>query len=67
MTAVFSLGVMGLFRCLSGPDLTLVFGICLENCPFHPDFPVVLSIGSDDFLNFLSFCCDISHSVSEFC
>jgi len=25
---------------LSDPDLILVFGICLDNCPFHPDFPV---------------------------
>ena len=28
----------------SGPDLTLVPGIYLENCLFHPDFTVVLSI-----------------------
>ena len=41
---------------LSDPDLTLVFGMCLENCPFYPYFPV----GSDDFLNFLSFCCYVS-------
>ena len=26
-------------------DLTLVCGICLENHPFHLDFPVLLSIG----------------------
>ena len=39
---------MGLWDCLDGlsdPDLTLVPGIFLENCPFHPDFPVVLNIG----------------------
>ena len=33
--------------CLDGlydPDLTLVSGICLENCPFYLDFPVMLSI-----------------------
>ena len=30
---------------LSDPDLTLVPGICLENCPFHSGFPIVLSIG----------------------
>jgi hypothetical protein len=45
MAASISLGVMGLFRSFNDPDLTLVFGICVENCPFHPDFPVVLSIG----------------------
>ena len=46
MTASISLGVMGmLLDGLSDPDLTLVFGICIENCPFHPDFPVLLSIG----------------------
>jgi hypothetical protein len=40
MTASISLGIIGLFYGLSDPDLTLVFGICLENCPFYPDFPV---------------------------
>jgi len=45
MTASLSLGIMGLFRCLSDPDLTLVPDICLENCPFHSYFPVLLSIG----------------------
>jgi hypothetical protein len=30
---------------LSDPDLSLVPGICLESVPFHPDFPVLLSIG----------------------
>ena len=30
--------------CYSDPDLTLVLGICLENCPFHPGFSVVLRI-----------------------
>jgi hypothetical protein len=30
---------------LSDPDLMLVPGICLENCPFHPDFLVLFSIG----------------------
>ena len=37
----------GLWDCLdhlSDPDLNLVPGICLENCPFHPDFPILLSI-----------------------
>jgi hypothetical protein len=34
-----SLCDMGLF------DLTLVCGICLENHPFHPNVPVMLSIG----------------------
>ena len=45
MTPFISLGVMCLFRYLFDPDLLLVFGICLGNCPFHPDSPVVLSIG----------------------
>jgi len=38
---------------LSDPGLTLVPGICLENHPFHPDFPVLLKafvVGSDDLL-----------------
>jgi hypothetical protein len=43
MTASISLGDP--LDGLSDPDLTLVSGICLENCPFHPYFPVVLSIG----------------------
>jgi hypothetical protein len=30
---------------LCDSDLTFVFGICLENCPFHPNFPILLSIG----------------------
>ena len=30
---------------LSVPDLTLVFGICLKYCPFHPEIPVLLNIG----------------------
>jgi hypothetical protein len=33
------------FDGLSDPDLALVAVICLENCPFHPDFSVLLSIG----------------------
>jgi hypothetical protein len=36
---------LGLWYCLDGlfdPDLTLVPGICLENGPFHPEFPVLL-------------------------
>jgi hypothetical protein len=43
MTASISLGVMRMFS-LSDPDLTLVPDSCLENCPFQPDFPVLLSI-----------------------
>ena len=60
MTESISLGVMGLLNTLYDPDLSLVPGICLENCSFHPDFPVLLSlfvVGSDDFLDFLGFCC----------
>jgi hypothetical protein len=45
MNASISLGVMGLVNGLSGPDLNLVFGICLEKWAFHPDFPVLLNIG----------------------
>jgi hypothetical protein len=44
MTESISLGVMGLLNTLYDPDLSLVPGICLENCSFHPDFPVLLSI-----------------------
>ena len=44
MTASISLGMMDCLDGLSDPDLTLVPGICLENCPFHPGFPVLLSI-----------------------
>ena len=40
MTASISLGAIGLFRYLADLDLTLVIGICLENDPFHLDFPV---------------------------
>ena len=45
MTASTSLGIMGFLDGLSAPDLTLVFGMCLENLQFHPDFPVLLNIG----------------------
>jgi hypothetical protein len=33
------------FDPLPNLDLTLVSGICLENHPFHLDFPVLSSIG----------------------
>jgi hypothetical protein len=50
ITASISLGVIGCLDGLSDPELTLVIRICLENCPFHPDFSVVLSIvGSGNF------------------
>jgi hypothetical protein len=39
MTVSISLGDIGLFS-----SLTLFPGICLETCPFHPGFPVLLSI-----------------------
>ena len=46
---------------LTGPGLTLLSCICLGIHPFPPDFPALLSIGflvgSDDFLNYLSFSC----------
>ena len=45
MTASISLGVIGFFDDLSGPDLTMVSGICLEIYSFPSDFPVLLSIG----------------------
>ena len=35
MTASIPLGVMDCLYHLSYPDLTLVTGICLENCPFY--------------------------------
>jgi hypothetical protein len=48
---------ISLWECLdalSDPDLNLVPGICLENCPFHTDFLILWSIdfevGSDDFV-----------------
>jgi hypothetical protein len=44
MTASNSFGVMGCLDGLSNPDLTLVFSNCLENCPFNPDFPVLLNV-----------------------
>jgi hypothetical protein len=69
MTACISLWVRGQLDGLSDLDLTLVPGI-KENCPFHPDFPVLLSIvfvvGSYDFLDFLSFCSYVFILVSDF-
>ena len=55
-----SLCYMGLFRSFTCFDLILVPGICLENNPFHIDFPVLLIIGFCSriwwfFLNFLFF------------
>ena len=44
MIASISLGLWDYLDGYSDPDLTLVFGICVENCPFHPDFPVLLSL-----------------------
>jgi hypothetical protein len=45
MTASISLGIIGMFNGLSDPGLMFVFGVSLENCPLHPDFPALLSIG----------------------
>ena len=44
MTASISLGDLSLLNHLSGPDLTVVSGICLGICPFHRGFPVLFSI-----------------------
>ena len=66
MTAFISLGVMGL---LMWSDLTLVPGKCQENCPFHPGFPVLLTIGFYSrmiFLDFFGFCCYVSLFISDF-
>ena len=57
--------------CLPCPSLTLVSGICQGIHPFSSDFPALLSIGfdvvgSDDFLNFLSFSCYVSTFISDF-
>jgi hypothetical protein len=60
MAISISLGDIGLFS-LSDADLTLAPDMCLENCPFHADFPILLSIGF-----FLSFCCYISLFISDF-
>jgi hypothetical protein len=43
MTVSISLEDMALFR--SDPDLFLVPGICLENRPFYPGFPILFSVG----------------------
>jgi hypothetical protein len=45
MIASISLGLWDYLDGYSDPDLTLVFGICLENCPFYPDISGLLSIG----------------------
>jgi hypothetical protein len=64
MTVSISLGDIGRFRLLIWSCLTLLPGISLENFPFPPDFPVLLSIG---FCNWIwwffrspSFCCYVS-------
>jgi hypothetical protein len=52
MTAIISLGVMNLLDGLSDPVLTLAPGMCLEKCPFHPDFfipSVDWILSSDNF------------------
>ena len=50
---------------ISDPGFTLLPGICLENHPFHPRFPVLLSIdflvGSDYFFKISSVCVVMSH------
>jgi len=45
MPALFLYGSWESLDGLSAPDLSLVPDICLENSPFHPDFPVLLTIG----------------------
>jgi hypothetical protein len=40
MTVSISLRDMLVFRSYSDHDLTLVLGICVENCSFHPGCPV---------------------------
>jgi hypothetical protein len=40
MMAAISLGIMDCLDALSDPHLTLAPDICLENCSFHPDFPI---------------------------
>ena len=51
---------------LSAPDLSLIPGICLENCPFNPDFPVLMSIWllEQDLMIFLNF--QVSVDISPF-
>ena len=44
MMASISLGVMGMFRPVIWSWFKFIFGICLENCPFHQDFSVMFSI-----------------------
>jgi hypothetical protein len=61
MTSSITLGDMDCLDGLSAPDLILVPCICLENCPLHPDFPILLSIGfflvgSGDFFLISCFC-----------
>ena len=55
---------------LLDPGLTLGSCICLGIHPFPPDFPTLWSIdfvvGSDDFLNFLSFSWYVSTFLSDF-
>ena len=46
MTASISLGVWEYLQGLSNSDFNLVPDRCLDNYPIHPDFPVLLSIGS---------------------
>ena len=54
----------------------MVPDFCLGSCPFHPGFPVLLSIvfveyisslvGSDDILDFLRFCCYVFFLIFDF-
>ena len=41
-------------------------GRSMENCPFHPSFPLLLSIGSDDGRDFFRYCCYVSLLISDF-
>ena len=45
VTASFPWGLWNYLDGLSDLDLTLVIGICLGKCPFHPVYPIVLSVG----------------------
>jgi myosin-crossreactive antigen len=55
---------------LSNFDLALVIAICLENHPFHSDFPIlwssVFDIRPSNWLSFFIFCRYVSLFISDF-
>ena len=70
MTASIFLRVWDCLGSISDPDLTLVTGFSVENCPLHSQFPFLLCIGFCSrmclIFKYLRYCCSVSLLISDF-